>query len=299
MASAAGIARNLGAWRQGYSWRCACPLECGYPLSLADGEDGRLLAHCFGGCEFTDIVASLVENGLLDDDDSAVCHDVSPSVKPGAAEELLRSEAARWIYDHLPPAVGTVVKAYLQARGITIEVPSVLRFGNCPHRLGGSFPAMVVPVVNVDDGQTGIHATYLRPDGSGKADFANKEFQRECRGVIRGGAIRLAAHDPDCELIIAEGVEATLSAMQIFGLPGWSAVYAGGLKTVELPPAVRRVVIAADNDVSGTGQRNALAAYQRWISEGRFVRIAMPPVAGDDFNDVLTKRGHDGRPARR
>jgi len=81
-----------------------------------------------------------------------------------------------------------------------------------------------------------------------------------------------------------------LSAMQIFGLPGWSVVYAGGLKTVEVPPAVRRIIIAADNDISGAGQRNALAAYERWSGEGRSVQIKRPPVIGHDFNDVLLGR---------
>ena len=139
---------------------------------------------------------------------------------------------------------------------------------------------MLAPVVNVSGEQTGVHMTYLRPDGGGKADLP-KEYQRECRGVIRGGAIRLAEHDPDTELIVAEGVETTLSAMQIFGLAGWSAVFAGGLKTMELPSNVRRIIIAADNDVSGAGQRNALAAYDRWTAEGRAVRIKAPPDVGD------------------
>jgi putative DNA primase/helicase len=83
--------------------------------------------------------------------------------------------------------------------------------------------------------------------------------------------------------------------MQIFGLAGWSAVFAGGLKTMELPPDVRNVIIAADNDVSGAGQRNALAAYDRWVAEDRSVRIKCPPNAGDDFNDVLIKRCTDAR----
>ena len=77
--------------------------------------------------------------------------------------------------------------------------------------------------------------------------------------------------------------------------PGWSAVFAGGLKTIELPPDVRRIIIAADNDVSGAGQRNALAAYDRWTAEGRSVRIKTPPDIGDDFNDVLIKRRTDAR----
>ena len=65
---AAGIARRLGATHQGHNWRCACPRDCGYALSLADGEGGQLLLHCFGGCEFDEIMPALVEYGLLDGD---------------------------------------------------------------------------------------------------------------------------------------------------------------------------------------------------------------------------------------
>ena len=69
MAGAVTIARNLGGERGGANWCCPCPLGCGYALSLAEGEDGRLLAHCFGGCDYHEILAALVEYGLLDDDD--------------------------------------------------------------------------------------------------------------------------------------------------------------------------------------------------------------------------------------
>jgi hypothetical protein len=98
-----------------------------------------------------------------------------------------------------------------------------------------------------------------------------------------------------CGTITGEGVETVLSAMEIFGFAGWSAVYAGGLKTAKLPPEMRRVLIAADNDANGAGQRNALAAYDRWTAEGRTVRIKIPPVVGDDFNNVLIKRRSDAR----
>jgi len=136
----------------------------------------------------------------------------------------------------------------------------------------------------------GNRPTYLRSDGTGKADLP-KEFQRECRGVIGGGVIRLATHDPECELLVGEGVETALSAMEIFKRPGWAAVYAGNLKEdLMLPPEVRRVVITADNDESGTGQKNALAAKQRWLSQGRAVRIVIPPRIGTDFNDFLMER---------
>jgi phage/plasmid primase-like uncharacterized protein len=152
------------------------------------------------------------------------------------------------------------------------------------------FPAVVAPVVDVAGAQIGIHATFLRPDGSAKADFDDPALQRETRGLIAGGAIRLGEHDPDRWLVIGEGIESALSAGQLFASPAWSAVYAGNLPALELPPEIRRILIAADNDFSGAGQRNALAAYRRWASEGRSVQIALSPDLGTDFNDVLTKR---------
>ena len=68
---------------------------------------------------------------------------------------------------------------------------------------------MIAPIVNIDGEQIGVHMTYLRRDGAGKANLP-KEHQRECRGVIHGGAIRLAEHDPGVELIVGEGIETVL-----------------------------------------------------------------------------------------
>jgi hypothetical protein len=151
---------------------------------------------------------------------------------------------------------------------------------------------MLAPIVDVDGEQIGVHLTYLRRDGRGKAELT-KEYQRECRGAVRGGSIRLLPFNPDLALLLSEGVESGLAATQLFGLPSWSAVCAGGLRTVVLPPDVSRVIIAADNDASGAGQRNALDAYDRWTAEGRSVRIVVPPVVGDDFKDVLLKEPID------
>ena len=279
---AAGIARQLGATRQGNNWRCACPRGCGYGLSFCDGADGRLLAFCFGGCKFDEIMSALVEYGLLDDDsdDSQVSRSVTVCQRDGAQRVAL----ARQIYNS--GIQDERIAVYLRSRGIRLISP-VLRFAEqAPHRLGARLPAMLAPIVDVDGEQIGVHLTYLRRDGGGKATLP-KEYQRECRGVIHRLAIRLAEHDPDAELIVAEGIESAFSAMQLFGRAGWAAVYAGGLKTLELPSTVRAVIIAADNDASGAGQRNALAAYDRWTAEGRSARIKTPPAVGTDFNDLL------------
>jgi putative DNA primase/helicase len=320
MSSAAVIARNLGGQQQGHNWRCCCPRDCGYALSLSDGDDGKLLLHCFGGCKFDEILVALVEHGLLYDADSmdGPVYAGNGSV-PRRHDDATRTAHAIEIYNlgHADERIGI----YLLSRSITVTSP-VLRFSEqVPHRLGARLPAMLAPIVDVCGSQTGTHATFLKANGSGKADLP-KEFQRECRGAIKGGAIRLAthvslaqteggststrgparrraavrmgsngsSHDPGRELIIGEGIETTLGAMEIFDRPGWSAVYAGGLKTIEMPPAVQHIIIAADNDASGTGQRNAMAAYKRWTGEGKSVRIVMPPGTDTDFNTLLMAR---------
>ena len=105
---------------------------------------------------------------------------------------------------------------------------------------------------------------------------------------------------PDAELIIGEGIESTLSARsQIFDL----AWLVGGFRrrpqdASELPPSrAPDHPSPSDNDVSSAaGQHSrALAAYDRWIAEGRSVRIKCPPTPGDDFNNVLVKRRADAR----
>jgi hypothetical protein len=255
---------------------------------LAEGEGGKVLFFCHGGCSFDQGMSALVQYGLLDAAENAGLYTPSVAVRQRDDDDRCRRkiEQAREII-YAAGAWDERVPVYLRIRGISLTSP-ILRFLEAaPHRLGARLPAMLAPIVNLDGEQTGVHMTYLRADGAGKADLP-KEFQRETRGLIRGGAIRLGAYVPDDELLTGEGIETTLSAMEIFGLPGWAAIYAGGLKTMELPPEVKRILIAADHDEAG--RQCALAARDRWIAEGRMVRVKVPPVPGQDFNDVLLGR---------
>jgi putative DNA primase/helicase len=99
--------------------------------------------------------------------------------------------------------------------------------------------------------------------------------------------IRLHPYQGD-ELILSEGVETALAAAEIFVQPCWTTVCAGGLRSVVLPDYVTRILIAADHDEAG--RRCALAARGRWVAEGRTVRVKVPPIPGQDFNDVLLGR---------
>jgi putative DNA primase/helicase len=286
--SAEDIAAQLEGRREGLQWRCRCPVHGGHSLMVTEGIDGKVLLHCFGAdCKFGEITKALYGNtGLLGNGRSG-----NALMQADAAIERLhqRIQQARRLYQRADPAVGTVVETYLRSRGITLPVPPVLRFiGWCPHRNQLPFPAMAAPIVNVDNQMIAMHATFLRAGGTGKANLPPHE-QREFYGSCRGGVVRLASHKPDDELLIGEGIESVLSAMQLFDLPGWAALSTSGLMALELPSEIRRIVIAVDNDLNGAGQKAAMVARDKWVTESRSVRLKLPPIVGD-FNDILRWR---------
>jgi phage/plasmid primase-like uncharacterized protein len=194
------------------------------------------------------------------------------------------------------PLPGTLAEAYLAARGLPgLTSPALRHHPACPHPSGTKLPAMVALVVSAITGAAqAIHRTYLRRDGTGKAAV---EPQKATLGPVAGGVVMLDAPRAGAPLVIGEGIETAASAGRLIGAPAWSAVSAGNLAGLDLPPGIARVIIAADPD--GPGQRAAWQAAGRWRAEGRQVRVATPDDPDDDFNDLLRRRvarerGHAG-----
>jgi hypothetical protein len=134
----------------------------------------------------------------------------------------------------------------------------------------------------VDNEPIAIHRTFLRIDGKGKAPI---EPTKMMLGPCKGGVVQLA---PAAEaLMVGEGIETCLSAMEVSGMPAWAALSTSGLEGLVLPDSIRDIIILADGDEPG--ERAAQSAGLRWKREGRRVRIARPP-RGKDFNDLLLER---------
>ena len=161
---------------------------------------------------------------------------------------------------------------YLARRGITLPPPPSLHWApGCRHPSRIYLPAMVAKVVNIDGDLIGVHRTFLQPDGSflqpdgsGKADI---EPQKASLGPISGGAVRLA---PAAEtLLIGEGIETCIAALQATSMPAWATLSTAGMVALQLPPIAREIIILADHDANGAGQRAAYAAADRWLAEGR------------------------------
>lgn len=248
-------------------------------LKICDG-DTRLLLHCKkSGCAFRDILVALgIQPGTFAALDPVIS--ARRAAERHAADEE-RAARARMIWEASLPIHGTVAEVYLRRRGITCALPDSLRFHReCWHHTGCTMPAMVARVDGAK--RFGVHRTYLRPDGSGKAEI---DQNRAMLGAVQGGAVRLTSSDGP--LVVAEGIETAMSlASGLLDGPAiiWAALSSSGVQGLRLPDTPGRLIIASDGDQAGSQSAEALA--ERAKAAGWDVEL-QPAPEGQDWNDVL------------
>ncbi len=286
--SAAGIAKALGGRKVGNSWIARCPAhEDSTPsLSIREANGGTVLVRCHAGCDQGRVIAALRSRGMWAAPPRRVSCPSSRTTRQGQPDrpEARRMDAALAIWRSSTLAVGSLVETYFVSRGLLVSPPPTIRFhGGLKHPSGGIWPAMIALVMSgKDNTPVAIHRTFLARDGVGKAPV---DLPKMMLGPCRGNVVRLA--DPDDVLMVGEGIETCLTAMQATGHAAWAALSTSGLRTLDLPHAVRDVLILADGDLPGEAAARVCAL--RLKREGRRVRIARPPY-GMDFNDVLLGR---------
>jgi Toprim domain len=199
------------------------------------------------------------------------------------APELDQHGILRRIWRSAKPALGTEVETYLLSRELSTSVPPTLRYARLRHRAGGRWlPCMVAAVQAVDRRLIGLHRTYLRPDGRGKAEV---EPAKKMLGLCRGGTVRLTPVGR--RLALCEGIETGLSIRETCpDLAVWCALSAGNLDQLTLPASVEEVVLVADADPVGLAA--ARRAAERYGATGRRVRLVELP-RGMDANDLLRR----------
>ena len=191
------------------------------------------------------------------------------------------------------PIAGSPVARYLAGRGLTVPGGADLLFHpDLTHwETKTGYPAMLGRVRDRDGTVIGLHRTYLAIH-EGAVTKAPLDKAKKMLGRVAGGAVRLAEIGDGDRLALSEGIETGLAVMTACpDLPVWATLSTSGLEQVDLPPGVRRILILADNDVSGAGMRAADAAARRLRAQGRDVAIVLPPLEGEDFNDFLLREG--------
>lgn len=254
-------------------------------LTLADGRNGWLLLDCKkSGCAFLDILSAAgVCSGDYIPPDAAT---LAQREAEQRAEAAKRAAQAKQVWTEAHPIAGTLAETYLRGRGITCDLDQVLRFhGSCWHGpTAKRYPALVAAVQGAS--LPAVHRTYLRADGSGKADLNPTKLML---GAVAGGAVRLT--EGPGPLVVAEGIETALSlASGLLRTPAtvWAALSTSGIRGLRLPDYPGRLTIAPDGDTAGREAANALAARAHAL--GWQVSL-LPAPDGRDWNDILTMKG--------
>lgn len=172
-------------------------------------------------------------------------------------------------------------------------------------RPGPSFPAILLAFRNRVGAITGVHCTYLRPDGSDKAEIDKPKimYGSIAESVVRishgyGGLspedIRHHGVPADFEgelpdTIIAEGFEDCVTmAAAVPEARVWMAGSLGNIGNVYVDhPCIRDTIVTRDNDwKSPQAVQQFETAMQRLEAHGKPI-TEIAAIAGKDFNDLL------------
>jgi hypothetical protein len=151
-----------------------------------------------------------------------------------ARSRAFKAEIAITLWREGLPAAGTPVEAWLRSRGISGAVLanalSMVRYHPAAYHSGDpnrpvTAPAMIGLIMTPFGPTGGVHATYLSPDGSAKADLAparkcwGPQTRLDPDGIARPGGLWLSRPDADGPLVVGEGIETSLSAGCMLGIP--------------------------------------------------------------------------------
>ena len=199
-------------------------------------------------------------------------------------------ERAQRLFRMTQPLHGTLADSYLRQRGILrASLHPALRYHpSCYYRdlVTGrtrSFPALIAAVTDPAGTITGVHRTWLDPDGGGKAQL---DDPRRALGGLLGNAVRFGFHvrGPVPVMAAGEGLESILSLSHVMpAMPMVSALTANHLAAFDLPPGCVRLYIAADADAAG---RTGIERLSRRAQARGILPLVLAPELGD-FNDDL------------
>ncbi|MDO7843437.1 CHC2 zinc finger domain-containing protein [Sphingomonas immobilis] len=223
-----------------------------------------------------------------------------------AAMLAYRLEVAREVWAKSVPAAGTPAEVYARSRGITRPLPDTARFVMAPRwrnpetgEVGRDHPALACALLDADGAVVGVQCVFLAAGGRRKYertyDDGTKAKAKLSFGVIVGSAFRASGtafygdaidNDPAREIVVCEGPEDGLTLAQEMPTRSiWVACGTALMPRLVLPPAIRSIVLAGDNNSAGrTAVEEARSAF---VEQGLAVSTMYPETGFKDWNDQL------------
>ena len=276
-----------------------CPVCGGNSMSIKNGYKVPVVVYCHkcgreGGGAIVDKLRGMnvwPTTAKLDNVDAATFADQQQR------SALERHKYAVAIWNDLRRSGGRnrsrLLRPYLKGRGIK-RMPSTALVTLPIEYEGSCFashdPGMVLPVRDREGKLQAIQVTWLSPDMKRQR---KNEPQRQSYGLLKGNFVALTDMDftnPPATLLIGEGAETVLTAMQVTGLPGIATAGAGMMNALD-PPCCGEYILLADTDDAGQQSVKTLARKLRQQIPSCVVRIATPvkpegAKSGYDWNDA-------------
>jgi putative DNA primase/helicase len=242
---------------------CTCSAGTGFGLAIA-----------FTGRGFTSVAAEI---------DRITGNLTMDTVQPRAdLTDDERRKVLRATYSATQQMMaGDLADAYLASRNLSeLVYPKSLRFSRAlPDGEGGVRPCMVATIVDLDGKPVSLHRTFLKPDGTGKAEMAAP--RKNMPGELPDGACVRLSDFTTGALGIAEGIETAMAASNLFTMPVWSALNAAMLAKWYPPAGCEEVAIFGDNDAKFGGQAAAYRLAHRIACRAAIPVTVHIPTVGD------------------
>jgi hypothetical protein len=238
-------------------------------MEVTFNTDGSFVVRSYASDDFRECRDHVKAALGLSDERPVAPQQASPVDLGALVDQRRRVDLAARLWAETVPLRATLAERYLASRGLAYD-GGALRY-HPGHRM------LVARITDAITGEPmGIHRTFLDRDG--------KRIDKKMLGPAGGGVVRLSA-DEDVEygLAVAEGIETALAAPF---RPIWACLSAGNLARFPVLSGIESLTIFADNDRSGTGERDAFACAERWHAAGKEVEIRMLAEVGKDYADL-------------
>ena len=241
-------------------------------LSISEGEDGKILLHCFAGRGFDEIISAA---GLANQKVSiskqfqGSTHSVNSTVD--------RINHAISIWNTTQPIAGSIAETYLTSRYLQTWSSDMRLHPGLYFTDDRTERLTLLCAVRREGKIVGIHRTFLTNAG--------EKLGKKMLGPCGGGSVYVGG-DGDLTAI-AEGIENALSVRIMSGdhrARYYAALSATGMSKLKLPEDRGQLMIFADGDK--TGMTAAYELGQQASLKGWNANTLIPPNA-QDWNDEL------------
>lgn len=253
-----------------------------YICGQCGAGDGMKLAIEYSGKTFREVAGMI--DGMVG---NLTPETPRPDLSPEARRDILRDTYRAT----QPIEQGDVAHRYLASRCVDeLIYPDALRFAPALRDGDGGVRPCMVAMVGVHGRArfVSMHRTFLKPDGSGKAEMASP--RKMMPGDLPDGSCVMLSEYTGGPLGIAEGIETAMSASALYEMPVWAAINSSLLAKWTPPEGCDEVAVFADNDPKFGGAAAAYALAHRLAVKGIAVTVHMPDELGTDFNDVHMAR---------